>query len=351
MSKPTTTVSNAPENPSRRAWSALLATTALSWGLGSAAFANAQKPILIKFSHVVKPETAKGRAALRFKELAERRTAGRVRVEIYPDNQLYQDREEISALKRGTVQMLAPSLSKLAELGGNDFEAFDLPFLFNSKEAFRALVDGPVGADLLKRLERSGVKGLAFWDNGFKVFTANRPLHSPQDLQGLRFRVQSSQVLSWQMEVLGAKPSVMPLERVPLAMKRHELDGQENVPSNVYTQGLYQLQSDLTVSNHGYLAYAVIVNKPFWDNLPSDIRSQLESALQEATTFANAEAHAENQRALERMAASGGVHVYVPTAPERLTWKTAMAPTYDKAKARISPAALAAIRSAMGDPP
>ncbi len=178
----------------------------------------AQTPIVIRFSHVVAPDTAKGKAAQRFKELAEARTAGRVRVEVSPNSQLYKDREELEALQLGAVQMLAPSLSKLATLGGNDFEAFDLPFLFKSRAAFRAVADAPIGAALLKRLEGQGVKGLAYWDNGFKVFTANRPLRNVTDFRNLRVRVQSSGVISAEMRALEAEPVVTPLSDVYLAI-------------------------------------------------------------------------------------------------------------------------------------
>ena len=334
----------------RRNWLALVATTAAAWGVGSKAV-QAEPPIVIKFSHVVKPDTAKGRAALRFKALAESRTGGRVRVEVYPDNQLYQDREELAALKRGTVQMLAPSLSKLAELGGGDFEALDLPFLVKDSQSFRRAVDGPWGKRLLAKLEPSGIKGLEFWDNGFKVFTTNRRLNSPEAMRGLKMRVQASQVLKWQMEALGAKALAMPLERVLQSLCSKDLDGQENVPSNIYTQGLHECQSHMVVTNHGYLAYAVIVNRQFWDGLPATIRAQLETALREATDFANTTAKEENERALQRISASGKITVQTPTEAELRRWQSAMAPTHAKAKGRVSADTLAALRQAMGDPP
>ena len=334
----------------RRNWLALIATTAAAWGLGCQAV-QAEPPIVIKFSHVVKPDTAKGRAALRFKALAESRTGGRVRVEVYPDNRLYQDREELAALKRGTVQMLAPSLSKLSELGGGDFEALDLPFLVKDSQSFRRAVDGPWGKRLLAKLEPSGIKGLEFWDNGFKVFTANRPLNSPEAMRGLKMRVQASQVLKWQMEGLGAKALAMPLERVLQSLCSKDLNGQENVPSNIYTQGLHECQSHMVVTNHGYLAYAVIVNRHFWDSLPATIRVQLETALRETTDFANTTAKEENEHALQRINASGKLTVQIPTEAELLRWKSAMAPTYAKAKGRVSAVTLAELRQAMGDPP
>jgi C4-dicarboxylate-binding protein DctP len=308
-------------------------------------------PIVIQFSHVVAPDTAKGKAALRFKELAEARTGGKVRVEVYPNSDLYKDREELDALRLGAVQMLAPSLSKLAGLGGGDFEVFDLPFLFKDHASFRKVVDASIGANLLHRLESSGIKGLAFWDNGFKVFAANRPLQDPSDFTGLKMRVQASRVLVKQMQTLGSDPSVSPLINVHEALRSGALDGEENTPSNIYTQHNQALETYLTVSNHGYMAYAVIVNKQFWDRLPSTIRSALEGAMRDATLYENSIAEAENARALERIKTEGKLHVYTPTAQELLLWRSALEPLYLASRAWINPSLVGAIKALNDTPP
>jgi C4-dicarboxylate-binding protein DctP len=311
----------------------------------------AQAPILIQFSHVVKADTPKGKAAQRFKELAEARTGGRVRVEVYPDSQLYKDREEIDALRRGAVQMLAPSLSKLAGLGGGAMEVFDLPFLFRDAAALRAVTQGPVGAALLQRMERNGILGLAYWENGFKVLSANRALDGPQDLRGLKVRVQASRVLVEQMKVLGTRTSVSPLIDVHAALRSGELDGQENTPSNIATQRLHEVQSHLAVTNHGVLLYAVIVNQRFWLGLPPEIRSTLEGALHDATRYANQIAEAENREALRRIVDSGRIAVRTPSAAELAAWRTAMAPTWTATEAWIGADTLAAVKRAAGASP
>ena len=308
-------------------------------------------PILIEFSHVVKPDTPKGKAAQRFKELAESRTAGRVRVEIHPDSRLYKDREELDALRRGAVQILAPSLSKLAGVGGGDMEVFDLPFLFKDQAAFRAVTQGPVGTAMLRKLEKNGILGLAYWENGFKVFTANRVLNDPQDMKELRVRVQASRVLVEQMNVLGARSSVSPLIDVRAALRHGELDGQENTPSNIYTQKLHEAQTHLTVTKHGYLGYAVIVNQRFWLGLPAGIRATLEGAMRDATTYANQIAEAENIEALRLIAASGRIAVSKPTVQELERWRDAMAPTYSATSSWINADTLAAVKQAAGAPP
>ncbi len=324
----------------------LAAVAAAPWVLP----ASSAQPIVIQFSHVVTPDTAKGKAALRFKQLAEVQTGGRVRVEVYPDSTLYKDREEMEALRLGALQMLAPSLSKLAGVGGGDFEVFDLPFLFASQAAFRAVTQGPVGQGLLQRLELNGIRGLTFWDNGFKVFTANRPLRTPADFRGLRFRVQASRTLVAQMKVLGAAASVSPLIQVEELLRKGELDGQENVPTNVFTQRLHEVQSHLTVSRHGYLAYAVIVNATFWQRLPEDIRRTLERVMHETTQYANSIAEAENESALRRISDSGRITIHHLSPGELAQWRRALAPVADQMREWISPATVAAVRRAAGTP-
>jgi C4-dicarboxylate-binding protein DctP len=342
---------------SRRTLHALLgsclvvaAQSLVIWGT-AATSAQAQNPIVVQFSHVVTADTAKGRAALKFKELAESRSSGRVRVEVYPNSQLYKDREEIEALRLGAVQMLAPSLSKLSGVGGTDFEVFDLPFLFPDHAAYRRVVDGAIGSELLHRLEAKGIKGLAYWDNGFKVFTANRPLQTVQDFKGLRIRVQASRTLVKQMQQLGTEPSISPLINVFEALRAGKLDGQENTPVNVVSQRLHEVQSHLTVSNHGYLAYAVIVNKAFWDKLPTDIRSTLEGALRDATAFENNLAEAENNKALERIKAGGKLSVYTPDAQELAAWRVLLDPNALAAQSGIQPDLVRAIQAATRAPP
>src|SRR5437868_9469862 len=255
----------------------------------------AQSPIVIKFSHVVAENTPKGKAAIKFKELAEKATNGKVKVEVYPNSTLYKDGEEMNALQLGAVQMLAPSLAKFGPLGVREFEVFDLPYLFDNYEELHKVTRGPVGAALLKKLEPKGIIGLAYWDNGFKDMSANKPLRKPEDFRGLKLRIQSSKVLDAQMRALGASPQVMAFSEVYQALQTGVVDGTENPPSNLYTQKMYEVQKFLTISDHGYLGYAVLVNKKFWDGLPADVRKTLEQAMKEATDYTNDIAKQENE--------------------------------------------------------
>jgi len=312
---------------------AKLAVLALALALGPGA--RAQQPIVIKFSHVVAPDTPKGQAAERFRALAEQLTHGRVRVEVYPNSQLYKDKEELEALQLGAVQMLAPSLAKFGPIGVKEFEAFDLPYIFPTKAALYAVTEGRIGINLLKKLEPRGITGLAYWDNGFKVMSANRPLHDPADFRGLRMRIQGSKVLDAQMRALGAVPEVLAFSDVYQALRSGVVDGTENPPSNMYTQKMNQVQKYLTVSDHGYLGYAVIVNKKFWDGLPGDIRSQLEQAMREATIFEKTIAQRDNDRALEAIRKTGKTVVYVLTPQQQAEWRRALQPVQQQMAGRI----------------
>ena len=295
----------------------------------------AQSPIVIKFSHVVASDTPKGEAAQRFKELAEKATQGRVKIELYPNSSLYKDKEELEALQLGAVQMLAPSLAKFGPLGIKEFEVFDVPYIFPSKEVLYSVTQGPIGRDLLKKLEPKGIIGLAFWDNGFKDMSANKPIHLPSDMKGLKVRIQSSKVLDTQMRTLGAIPQVLAFSEAYPALHSGFVDGTENPPSNLYTQKMHEVQKHLTLTGHGYLGYAVIVNKKFWDGLPGDVRGQLTQAMADATIYANTIAQQENDQALAAIKKSGKTKIYVLNEQEKNIWRKALLPVQKEVEPRI----------------
>ena len=292
-------------------------------------------PIIIKFSHVVATDTPKGKGAERFKQLAEERTNGRVKVEVYANSVLYKDKEEIEALQIGAVQMLAPSVSKFGPLGVKEYEAFDLPFIFPDKAVLARVTEGPIGKSLFAKLDNKGIKGLAYWDNGFKDMTANKPLHVPADFKGLKLRIQSSKTLEAQMRALGANPQVLAFSEVYQALQTGVVDGTENTPSNIYSQKMHEVQKYLTVSNHGYIGYAVVVNKKFWEGLPADIRTILEAAMKDATRYTNAISQTENDDALAKMKASGRIEIVTLSDAERAQWKKALQPVYEEMAPRV----------------
>jgi C4-dicarboxylate-binding protein DctP len=308
----------------------------------------AADPIAIKFSHVVASDTPKGKAAERFAQLAKEKTNGRVEVTVYPNSTLYKDKEEMEALQLGSVQMLAPSLAKFGPLGVKEFEVFDLPYLFDDYDQLHKVTKGPVGKALLGKLADKGVLGLAYWDNGFKVMSANKPLRDPKDFRGLKMRIQSSKVLDAQMRALGAIPQVMAFSEVYQALQTGVVDGTENPPSNLYTQKMYEVQKYVTLSDHGYLGYAVIVNKPFWEGLLPDIRTALEEAMAEATDYANDIAKQENEDALTKVKASGKSELIPLTAAEKTDWKKALIKVHRQMEDRIGKDLIQSIYDATG---
>src|ERR1700726_2132617 len=295
----------------------------------------AQGPIIIKFSHVVANDTPKGKGALKFKELAEKYTDGKVKVEVYPNSSLYKDKEEIEALQLGSVQMLAPSTAKFAPLGAKEFEALDLPWLFKDEETYAKAMKGPVGKWLFQKLEPKGISGLAYWDNGFHMTSANRPLLMPADFQGLKVRISGSKIADRYFRDVGSIPQIMAFSEVYQALQTGVVDGCENTPSNYLTQKFYEVQKDITVSYHAHLQYAVIVNSKFWNGLPPDIRAQLEKAMDEATEYTNSIAVKENEDALAEIKKSGKTTLHYLTEDQKKAWQDAMRPTYAWAKGRV----------------
>jgi len=327
-------------NPAR-----LLAAWAGAFAFAFSAVAQAQ-PIVIKFSHVVAVDTPKGKGAEYFKKLAEERTKGRVKVEVYPNSSLFKDGEEMEALQLGSVQMLAPSLAKFGPLGVREFEVFDLPYVFDDYAELHKVTSGPVGAGLMKKLESKGIVGLAFWDNGFKVMSANKPIRMPADYKGLKMRIQSSKVLGDEMKALGAIPQVMAFSEVYQALQTGVVDGTENPPSNFYTQKMQEVQKYLALTNHGYLGYALIVNKKFWDGLPADIRTTLEGAMKDTTKFANDIAKKENDDALEAVKKTGKTEILTLTAEQKAAMRKALVVVHKENEARVGKETIEAVYKA-----
>lgn len=279
-----------------------------------------QEKIVLKFSHVVSDDSPKGRAARRWAESVARRSGGRVEIQVFPNSTLYKDGEELEALKKGYVQIIAPATSKLTK-AATAWQLLDLPFFFQDITEVHRVVDGKVGQDLALTLLPRGMRVLAFWDNGFKQMTANRSLQSVRDFQGLRFRIMDSPVLVEQFRSLGAEPVTMDFSDVYSALERHQVEGGENTPSNLYSKKLYQLQKHLTVSNHGYLGYALLVNARQWQALPADVRELLTTTLAEVTAWERQEALGQNLEDLARIRREKGTVVHDLSPEELQAWK------------------------------
>jgi len=319
---------------------------------GSAqAQAQAQAPIIIKFSHVVSPDAPKGKATMVFKDLAEKYTNGRVKVEVYPNSSLYKDEEELEALQLGSVQILAPSISKFGPLGVKEFDVFDLPFLMSDDARARQMMASPMMEDLNKKLEAKGVTPLAYWDNGAHVYTANRPLIRPEDFRGLKLRIQGSKVLDAAVRELGGIPQIMAFGELYQALQTGVVDGEDNVPSNILTQKFYEVQKNLTVSYHGRLTYALVTNKKFWDGLPADLKEPLARAVKESTDYFNETAAKDNVDALEKIKASGKVQVHYLTDDEKKAWVAKLMPVHKEMQSRFGKDFIEKIYKASGFTP
>ena len=321
---------------------------AIGAGMIGAPPAWADGPVIIKFSHVVTPDTPKGKAALRFKELAEAQTQGRVKVEVYPNSQLYKDKEELEALQLGAVQMLAPSLSKFGPLGARQFELFDLPYIFQTEEQFVRVTHGKIGQELMSSLQPKGIRGLAFWSGGFHVYSANKPLRVPQDLKGLKMRIPSSKVLESSLRTMGALPQVLAFSEVYQALQSGVVDGTENILSSYTSQKYFEVQKYITLTHHTHTGYALIVNKRFWDGLSPDLQSILSHCVEQATAYEAQLVVQENDDALAELKAGGRTQILDLTPAEREVWRKTLWPVHQEMASRIGPEMLEKVYQATG---
>lgn len=285
--------------------------------------------IVIKFSHVVAENTPKGLAVDRFAQLVKTKTNGRVEVQVFPNSTLHSEKTEIPALMNGEIQMIAPAFSHLSGTI-HQWALLELPYVFRDQRDVENVFQGEIGRMLFATLDQSNMKGMAFWGNGFKQITANRPILMPSDFKGQRIRIIPSKVLDEQFRTLRAIPVGSSFNDLYSMLANGEVDGEENTISNVYTKRLYQVQTNMTVSNHNYLGYAVIMNQTFWNHLPADIQKNIEEALVEATRFNNALSVSMNENQFEKLKEMDTIDIHEQTEEERTAWRQALQPVYDK---------------------
>src|SRR6476469_623531 len=292
--------------------------------------AQAQQPIVIKFSHVVAEKTPKGQAALKFKELAEKYLPGKVQVQVFPNSQLFGDDRELDALLLGDVQLLATSLSKFDRYT-KKLQVYDLPFMFENLAAVDRFQHSPAGKSLLDSMTGKGIKGLAYWHNGIKQLSTDKSqLKRPEDVKGLKFRIQQSDVLEAQFRALGANPQKMAFSEVYQALQTGVVDGQENTWSNIYSQKFFEVQKTIAETNHGIVDYMVVTNAKWWDSLPADVRKGLSEAMAEATAYGNKIANDINDGDRKRIADAGKAKIQKLSKEDVAAWRKAMEPVWKK---------------------
>ena len=291
---------------------------------------NKKEKIIIKFSHVVEENTPKGLAAIRFANLIRERSNGSIEVQVFPNSQLFKDGEEFEALSRGDVQMIAPTTSKVSQLFPQ-WQIWDLPYLFTNLESVHQIMDGPLGKTLFAQLNQKNMKGLVMWDNGFKHITNNvHPIIKPTDLEGLRFRIMSQGILEEQFHAFGAEALFLPFNDVYQSLEEGRVDGQENTISNIYSKKFDTVQNYLTLSQHGFMGYAVIVNEEFWHQLPAHARELLEQTLEEVTQWERVKAKELNDEQLRELQIRNKIKIYTLNSKEKSIWKEDFSLVYSK---------------------
>ncbi|WP_121628831.1 TRAP transporter substrate-binding protein [Poseidonibacter antarcticus] len=286
----------------------------------------------LKFSHVVSANTPKGKAADFFEKRLEELSAGRIDVQVYPSSQLYKDNAVLKALRLNSVQMAAPSFSKFGKIVPQ-LALFDLPFVFRDAKHLHDVQDGEVGKELKDKVTAKGIVALNYWDNAFKQLTSNKnPLSMPEDAKGQKFRIMSSKVLEAQFHAVGANPQMMPFSEVYSGLQQGVIDAAENPISNIYTKKFHEVQKYLTISNHGYLGYLVVMSKKFWNSLPADLQANVTQAMNEATEKEREYAAQLNDSQLELIKEyakkTGKLEISTLTPEQREAWRKAVSKIY-----------------------
>jgi len=285
--------------------------------------------IVIKFSHVTNTDKhPKGIAASLLEKRVNEEMNGKACMEVFANSTLYNDDQVLEAMLQGDVQMAAPSLSKFEQFT-KKFRIFDLPFMFKNINAVDEFQNSDTGQAMKETMVRRGLLGLAFWHNGMKQMSANKALMVPSDANGLKFRVQNSDVLKAQMAAMGASPQPMAFKEVYGALQTGVVDGQENTWSNIYGQKFFEVQDGITETNHGIIDYMLVTSSDWWDGLPEDVQTQLATIVGEVTAARNAESYNVNQEAKKSVIAAGA-EVRELTAEQRAEWVATMKPVWDE---------------------
>nr|WP_044418807.1 TRAP transporter substrate-binding protein [Halarcobacter anaerophilus] len=286
----------------------------------------------LKFSHVVSANTPKGKAADFFEKRLEELSGGRIDVQVYPSSQLYNDNAVVKALRLNSVQMAAPAFSKFGKIVPQ-LALFDLPFIFKDIDHLHRVQDGEVGTKLKDMVTAKGIIALDFWDNGFKQFTSSqKPILMPKDAEGQKFRIMSSKVLEAQMKAVGGNPQMMPFSEVYSGLQQGVIDAAENPISNIYTKKFHEVQKYLTISNHGYLGYLVVMSKKFWNSLPDDLKADVKQAMKEATAKERELAQALDKEQFEEIKKyakdTGKLEIFTLNDQQREAWREAESKIY-----------------------
>ena len=307
----------------------VLAASLMAFGLSVQA-----APIVIKYSHVVADQTPKGQAAIKFKELAEKKFPGKVEVQVFPNSQLFGDGKEMEALILGDVQIIAPSLSKFGKYT-KQLQVFDLPFLFDDIAAVDRFQESKEGQAMLTSMKSKGILGLGYLHNGLKEMSANKLLAMPADAKGQKFRIQASDVIEAQFKAVGANPQKLAFSEVYQALQTGVVDGQENTWSNIYSKKFHEVQGFIMESNHGVIDYMVITNNKWWEGLPADIRKGLTEAMNESIKFGNKIAMEESDSFRQKIIDDKKAKIVPMTKEQVAAWRAAMVPVYKQFEAEI----------------
>jgi C4-dicarboxylate-binding protein DctP len=308
---------------SRRRIVAIAAGLAAMCGL----LTSAHSQVLIKVGHDQPEPSTHHQAALKWKELVETRTGGKIKVQVFPSSQLGSGVQMVEQVQAGALEVAILPTAWIAPLAPS-VQVLDLPFLFPSRDVAHRVIDGPAGDAILQPLEKVNIKGIVFWESGFKQFTGNFPIKQPADYKGTKIRTMPAPVIMEQFKAFGATPTMINFSELYSALQQKVVDGQENPIATIANMRFFEVQKHLTLSDHGFIAYVFMINKPFLERLPADQRETLLSTAREASKYQRELIRKAEQAHLEQFR-KAGLEIITLTPEQRSEFEKASRPVYD----------------------
>lgn len=301
---------------------------------GNSKSGDSSETFVIKAGHAVSTDHYGHKTFLKFKEIVEKNSDGKITVEIYPNGQVGGEREMIEAIQLGNLTMAAPSSSPVVPFA-KEMTIFDAPYLFKDAAHAHRVLDSEIGQELLDTLLSKGIQPLVYWENGFRHLTNNGdPIERVDDMKGLKFRTLESPMQIKMWNSTGANSTPIAFTELYAALQQKTIDAEENTLPLIVSQKFYEVQENLTLSGHLYGPWVVMMNKNFYDSLPVDLQKVVMDAAIEVRDYNRQLSQEDAEKALE-FVKQEGMNVLELGEAEKKEFKEKMSVVYEDIKKEV----------------